>query len=228
MSRIVVVNKELLEQVARELGLGADVVEKTAYRAVNAVAAKNMTRSRREITAIVNLTPAYVRERMALRKANAGARVAVIAARRRPTTLKTYGARQVTRKDRGAKRGTGHNGGKLWGIHAGSGDPSRNIAAGSVPAGITVKELRRSPRQKLPGAFFMPLRAGKAEGGNGMGVFIRTGTGKRDLKHLYGLSVDQVFRNVIDAIAPDVETELEEALLRQARYEFAKALGKTP
>ena len=30
MSRIVVVNKELLEQVASELGLGADVVEKTA------------------------------------------------------------------------------------------------------------------------------------------------------------------------------------------------------
>jgi len=228
VSRIVVVNKELLEQVARELGLGADVVEKTAYRAVNAVAAKNMTRSRREITAIVNLTPAYVRERMALRKANAGARVAVIAARRRPTTLTTYGAKQVTRKDKGAKRGTGHNGGKLWGIHAGSGDSSRNIAAGSVPAGITVKELRRSPRQKLPGAFFMPLRAGKSEGGNGMGVFIRTGTGKRDLKHLYGLSVDQVFRNVIDTIAPDVEAELEEALLRQARYEFAKALGKTP
>ncbi len=236
MSRIVVVNKELLEQVARELGLGADVVEKTAYRAVNAVAAKNMTRSRREITAIVNLTPAYVRERMALRKANAGARVAVIAARRRPTTLKTYGARQVTRKDRGAKRGTGHNGGKLWGIHAGSGDPSRSIAAGSVPAGITVKELRRSPRQKLPGAFFMPLRGGTRPqagalqilGGNGFGVFIRTGKGKKDIKHLYGLSVDQVFKSVIDTIAPDVETELEEALLRQARYEFAKALGKTP
>ena len=159
---------------------------------------------------------------------DAGARVAVIAARKRPTRLATYGAKQVTRKDKGAKRGTGHNGGKLWGIHAGSGDPSRNIAAGSVPAGITVKELRRSPRQKLPGAFFMPLRGGKAEGGNGMGVFIRTGTGKRDLKHLPGLSVDQVFKSVIDTIAPDVETELEEALLRQARYEFAKALGKTP
>jgi hypothetical protein len=228
VSRIVVVNKALLEQVARELGIGADVVEKTAFRAVNAVAAKNMTRSRREITSIVHLTPAYVRERMALRKANAGARVAVIAARRRPTTLKTYGARQVTRKDKGTKRGTGHKGGRLWGIHAGSGDPSRNIESGSVPAGITVKELRRSPRQRLPGAFFMPLRSGKTEGGNGLGVFIRTGTGKRDLKHLYGLSVDQVFRNVIDAIAPDVETELEEALLRQARYEFAKALGKTP
>jgi hypothetical protein len=228
VSRIVVVNKEALEQVARELGLGADVVEKTAYRAVNAVAAKNLTRSRREITSIVNLTPAYVRERMGLRKANAGAKVAVISARRRPTTLKTYGAKQVTRKDKGAKRGTGHGGGKLWGIHAGTGDASRSIAAGSVPSGITVKELRRSPRKRLPGAFFMPLRSGKVEGGNGMGVFIRTGTGKRDIKHLYGLSVDQVFNSVIDTIAPDVEAELEAALLRQARYEFAKALGKTP
>lgn len=228
MSRIVVVNKEALEQVARELGLGASVVERTAYRAVNAVAAKNLTRARREIVSQVHLTPAYVRERMALRKANAGARVAVIAARRRPTRLATYGAKQVTRKDKGAKRGTGHHGGKLWGVHAGDGDKLRNIAAGSVPAGITVKELRRSPRQKLPGAFFMPLRSGKVEGGNGMGVFIRTGKGKKDIKHLYGLSVDQVFKNVIDTIAPDVESELEEALLRQARYEFAKALGKNP
>lgn len=228
MSRIVVVNKEALEQVARELGVASGVVERTAFRAVNAVAAKNMTRSRREITSTVHLTPAYVRERMALRKANAGSRVAVIAARRRPTRLTTYGARQMTRKDKGAKRGTGHNGGKLWGIHAGSGDPSRNIAAGSAPAGITVKELRRSPRQRLPGAFFMPLRSGKAEGANGMGVFIRTGKGKKDIKHLYGLSVDQVFKSVIDTIAPDIEAELEDALLRQARFEFAKALGKTP
>lgn len=227
MSRIVVVNKEALEQAARELGLGASVVERTAYRAVNAVAANNMTRGRRKIVSTVHLTAAYVRERMVVRKANQGKATAVIAARKRPTRLATYGARPVTRKDKGAKRGTGHHGGKLWGIHAGSGDPSRNIAAGSVPAGITVKELRQSPRQKLPGAFFMPLRSGKADGVNGLGVFIRTGKGKKDIKHLYGLSVDQVFRNVIDIIAPDVETELEEALLRQARFEFAKALGKT-
>ena len=228
MSRIVVANKELLEQVARELGLASAVVERTAYRAVNAVAAKYMTRARREIQSTVTLTPAYIRERMALRKANAGARVAVIAARKRPTRLATYGARQVTRKDKGAKRGTGHRGGKLWGIHAGGGDTLRNIGAGSVPAGITVKELRRSPRQRLPGAFFMPLRAGKAESANGMGVFIRTGKGKKDIKHLYGLSVDQLFKGVIDTIAPDVADDLDAALLRQARYEFAKALGKTP
>lgn len=228
MSRIVVVNKEVLEQVARELGIASSVVERTAFRAVNAVAAKNMTRARREIVSTVNLTPAYVRERMALRKANAGARVAVIAARRRRTTLTTYGARQVTRKDKGAKRGVGHGGGKRWGVQAGSGDTLRNIAQGAAPAGITVAVKRGGGRKKMPGAFFMPLPAGKAEGSNGMGVFIRTGKGKKDIKHRYGPSVDQVFKRVIDTIAPDVETELEEALLRQARFEFAKALGKTP
>ena len=78
------------------------------------------------------------------------------------------------------------------------------------------------------GQWLKANNVGKAEGGNGMGVFIRTGTGKRDIKHLYGLSVDQVFNSVSDTIAPDVEAELEAALLRQARYEFAKALGKTP
>jgi len=262
MSRIVVVNKEALEQVARELGLAASVVERTAYRAVNAVAAKNMTRARREIVSSVNLSASYVRERMALRKAGPSQTTATIYARRRATRLATYGAKQVTRKDQGAKRGAGHYGGKRWGIHAGSGDARRNIAAGSVPAGITVAVKRGAGRKKLPGAFFMPLRAGKADGLNGMGVFIREGSfahaqaivtegirvGKHRwrsgnepgsprskvfgsqgvMRHLYGPSVDQLFNRVIDIIAPDVETELEAALLRQARFDFAKALGKTP
>jgi len=107
----------------------------------------------------------------------------------------------------------------------------------------------------------MPLRAGKADGLNGMGVFINEGSvahaeaivtegirigkhrwrsdkepgsprskvfGSRGvMRHLYGPSVDQLFNRVIDLIAPDVEAEVEAALLRQARFEFAKALGKT-
>jgi len=156
VSRIVVVNKELLEQVARELGLGADVVEKTAYRAVNAVAAKNLTRSRREITSQVNLTASYVRDRMGLRKAGPSQTAATIYARRRATRLATYGAKQVTRKDQGAKRPAGHYGGKRWGIHAGSGDARRNIAAGTVPAGRRQarrwqKEIARGFLHAAPG-----------------------------------------------------------------------------
>lgn len=228
MSRIVVVNKEALERVASELGLAASVVERTAYRAVNAVAAKNFTRARREIRSKVNLSATYIKDRMQLRKANASSPVAVVAARTRPTRLATYGARQVTRKDKGEKRGLGRNGGKLFGVHAGSGDPLRNIAQGAVPAGITVAVKRGAGRKKMAGAFLMPLRAGSVSGGNGMGVFVRTGKGKKDIKHLYGPSVDQLFLSVIDTIAPDVQAELEEALLRQARFEFAKALGKTP
>ena len=55
-----------------------------------------------------------------------------------------------------------------------------------------------------------------------MGVFIRTGTGKKDIKHRYGPSVDQLFRGVIKDVAPDVQAELEAALIRQANYEFSK------
>lgn len=219
---LVFVNKEIIDRVSGKLGLSAKAVTRATYRAINGVAAKNLTRSRREIGNTVHLSATYIRERMSLSKANSSRLVASIKARKRPTRLATYGARQRVRKDKGAKRPAGHNGGKLFGVQAGAGDKSRNIAAGMVPAGITVKELRKSSRQLLPGAFFMPLRAGKADAANGMGVFIRTGAGKKDIKHLYGLSVDQLFRGVIDDISPDVQAELEAELIRQANYEFSK------
>ena len=219
---LVFVNKEIIDRVSEKLGMSAKAVARATYRAINGVAAKAFTRSRREIRDQVNLSATYIRERMWLQKANSSRQVAVIAARKRPTRLATYGARQRTRKDKGTKRPAGRNGGKLFGVQAGAGDTLRNINQGMVPAGVSVSVKRGGQRQLMPGAFFMPLRAGKVAAVNGMGVFIRTGSGKKDIKHLYGPSVDQLFRGVIDDISPDVQAELEAELLRQANYEFSK------
>lgn len=219
MNTVVKGNAGLLDEVAREIGIASAVVTRSIYRAINAVAAKTLTRSRRLIVDQVNLGHAYVRERMSLRRANPGQLSATISARTRSTRLATYGARQVTKKAPKPVKGS-----RRFGVQSGSGDSMRGIPKGSVPHGIRVGVKRGGARKRMPGAFFMPLLAGKVAAGNGMGVFIRTGSGKKDIKHLYGPSVDQLFNGVIRDIEDDVQDELNAAVLRQARYEFGKAL----
>lgn len=210
-----------LRKVADELGVAADVVTRSAYRAVNSVAAKNMTRSRREVVSRVNLKAKYVSDRMRLQKASPKSATAIIAGRRRSTTLATYGALQKVKAAPKPKKGTRE--------HPLRGDPLRGIPAGKVQAGISVSVLRKSGRKIVAGgkSFFIPLQVGSEGGsGNGFGVFIRTGKGRDAIKHQYGPSVDDVLRQVFPEIQPDVQAELEAALLRQARFEFAKVLGK--
>lgn len=248
MTALVRVDATELEAAARQIGIAADVIERTAYRAINTVAAKAMTRTRREIVGQVNLTQTYVRERIRLYKAKPGDLTAVVSARHRSTRLATYAARQMTRAVKAPKDMSPEARAKYMAKL--KGDKLRGIAAGRKQAGIAVSVKRGGGRKIMAGGFMIPLRAGKADGANGMGVFIRTGgarnardvvsqeiyTGKGskrpmavesgDVRHLYGPSVDQVMNGVIDDIAPDVQAELEAALLRQARYEFGKALKK--
>lgn len=207
MSSFVGIDASQLAAAAEELGVAAAVVQRTVYRAINGVAAKTMTRARRDIVSQVKLTASYVRERLALRPAAPGRLRAVIAGRQRPTRLATYGARQLTVKAARAK-----------------GDALRAIAAGSKQAGVAANVTRGRAPRKIRGAFLMPLRAGGASGGNGMGIFTRTGTGPKDIRHRYGPSVDDVLAGVVLKIEGDVQLELEAAVVRQARYEFEKAL----
>lgn len=202
---LVFVNKEIIDRVSGKLGLSAKAVTRATYRAINGVAAKNLTRSRREIGKPVNLSASYIRERMSLSKANSSHLVASIKARQRPTRLATFSAKQLSRR-----------------ANSSNGDALRGIQKGRRQAGVSVAVKRGGGRKKMPGAFFVPLRSGNVAAVNGMGVFIRTGSGKKDIKHLYGPSVDQLFRGVIDDVAPDVQAELEAELIRQANYEFSK------
>lgn len=218
MSVVGIGNKEALLKVAEEFGIAANVVAKTIYRAINSVAAKTATRSRREVVGRVNLTQSYVRDRMILNRATSAKQSAEIKGRQRPTRLATYLAKQVMRpqdKERARERPA-------------KGDPLRGIPPGKIQSGISVSVLRGSGRKVVAGgkSFFVPLRAGKEGFANGMGVFTRTGTGRKDIKQRYGPSVDSVLGRVFERIYPEVATDLEAAIERQAKYEFAKALAR--
>lgn len=213
--------------LVKDLNNAAEILGRAEYRAINKVAAKAMTRSRREIVSQVNLTDSYVRERMTLTQARSDSPVAIISARVRPTTLSTYGAKVVTAPAPNAK-----------------GDARRLIPAGRKGVGVTVAVKKGGTRKLIRGAFVMPLKAGAVAANNGMGVFVRSGsrgeaqakqaglrTGKAGggvvaggLKHLYGPSVDQVFRGVISDIEKDVAADLEKTVADQTEFEVRKAL----
>jgi Prophage minor tail protein Z (GPZ) len=248
MTVLLKVDASEIEALAKDIGVAAAVIERTLYRAINTVAGKAMTRTRREIVSQVNLTQTYVRERIALRKANKGDMTAVVAARKRATRLATYGARQRMKAVKAPKSLSSEARAKYMAKL--TGDKLRGIPAGKKQAGVSVSVKRGGSRKLMAGGFMVPLRAGNVAGGNAMGVFIRTGGARnaRDLisqeistskgskrpravesgnaRHLYGPSVDQVMKSVINDISPDVSAELEAAIRRQAQYEFEKALKK--
>lgn len=191
----------LLQSAVASIKTVPQAVDRAAYRAVNKVAAKTVTRSRKLISSQLSLKSDYIRDRMRIDKASPGNPTAIIRARLRATTLSSYGASQLTR---GAKN------------RKARGDALRAIAAGRKAAGISV-EVKRGVRKKMPGAFTLPLRAGKVSGGNGFGVFIRRG-GR--LEHQYGPSVDQAFRRIKDELAPEISADLATTFFAQLAYEL--------
>lgn len=172
-----------------------EATARAEFRAVNKVAEKTSTRSKREIVSIVNLSASYVRERMSLQKAQLYKPVAFIKGRTRPTRLITYAARQLTASAPKAK-----------------GNARVGIPAGRKAAGVSVGVTRKNGRKTMASAFLMPLK-----NDNGLGIFTRTG-GK--LKHHYGPSVDQTFTLVIENIRDDVGADLEDTLAKQLDYEL--------
>lgn len=225
MTVLLQVDAGQLEAAAKDIGVGAAAIQRTLFRAINSVAAKAMTRTRREIVSQVNLKPAYVRERIALRKAGKDELTAVVAARQRATRLATYGAIQRVKAVKPPKSLSPEARAKYMAKL--KGDKLRGIAPGKKQAGIAVSVKRGGGRKLMSGGFMIPLRAGKVAGAvNGLGVFLRTGPGRKDISHRYGPSVDQVMKGVIKDISPDVSAELEAAIRRQAGYEFENALKK--
>lgn len=180
-----------------------DAVQRAAYRSINQVAAKVQTDAVRTVASQLNLTVAYVRDKFALEKASRQNLLAVVKAGMRPIGLERFGATQLVAKADRAK-----------------GDVSRAIPAGRKQAGVSVKVSKTGARKKMPGAFLIPMRAGTEAGGNGKGVFIRTGKGRGDIKHLYGPSPDQLFRRYREENLPDIQRMLADAYASQLRFEL--------
>lgn len=180
-----------------------DAVQRAAYRSINQVATKVQTDAVRTVASQLSLTVAYVRDKFALEKASRQNLLAVVKAGMRPIGLERFGATQLVAKAARAK-----------------GDASRAIPAGRKQAGVSVKVAKSGARKKMPGAFLIPMRAGTEAGGNGKGVFIRTGKGRGDIKHLYGPSPDQLFRRYREENLPDIQRMLADAYASQLRFEL--------
>ncbi|WP_017941710.1 phage tail protein [Thioalkalivibrio sp. ALE6] len=164
------------------------------YRAVNRVASKTRTKASKGIREDVRLKAGYVNQNLkVVKKARRDDPQAVIRARQRPTRLARFGAKQLTRRAPNAL-----------------GDASRGIGAGRKAAGVAVNVGRTTGRSKMPGAFLMPLRNAGV-----MGVFVRNGN---RLQHLYGPSVDQLFRRLRGEIHDDVSADLAAEYERQLSF----------
>lgn len=192
-----------LRRMAARVRSIPDAAERAGYRAVNAVAARVTTQARRDIAAQVNLPQSYIADQMRTDKASAANPVAVIRLRMRAVRLARFAAAQVTKTAVRAK-----------------GDARRGIQKGRKQAGVAVKVARQGGRKTMPRAFLIPLRAGKSDGGNGMGVFVRVGKGRDAIEHKYGPSPDQLFRRWRVEAAPDIKRMLAETYASQLRYEL--------
>lgn len=176
----------LADRVGR---IDGELLGQITLGAVNRVAARTYTTSQAAMLAGINLSPEYLHERMSLKLGADSSRPrAVITARRRHTTLATYGARQLTQPVKHPARSKG--------------DARLGIPPGQKAAGVSV-EVRRGQRKNMRGAFLMPLL-----NGNGFGVFLKTGPGKKDYKHLYGPSVYQLFKATLERMHADIQQDL--------------------
>lgn len=207
MSNTITVDTLNLGKIVVQLGAAGVEMRRVQSAAINTVTARTFTRAKREIKAGYNLKASYISERMSTSKAAPSRLAATISARVRHTTLSTYAGKQLTKPAKRAK-----------------GDPLRKIQPGRKQAGIGVTVKPGISRQ-MPGAFFLPMRAGNVSGGNGFGVFIRIGPGEKDIEHHYGPSVHQIFTGVSRRIRDDVETDLAAETTRYALVLIKKALS---
>lgn len=194
---------DAITAAAKRIRAVPDASVRAAYRAVNTVAARVVTMAKRDIAAEINLPQSYVAAQTAITKATPASAVGIIRMRIRAVRLARFAATQLTKPAPRAR-----------------GDVRRGIAAGRKQAGVSVKVKRKGVRKLMPGAFMLPLRSGEVGGGNGLGVFLRTGKGPKAIRHLYGPSPDQLFRRWREGATPDIKRMLFEAYLSQLRYEL--------
>lgn len=205
------ITTEEVQALADRLGsIDEGTLGLAAMQGVNAVAERTYSTARRKMLSGIGLSESYVDERMKLELATVPINpTAFITARYRHTTLGTYGAKQLVQAVKHPKRSKG--------------DARLGIAPGSKSAGISV-EVTRGSRKPISYAFFMPMRAGNTLGGNGMGMFKRTGDGPKDYEAMYGPSVYQLFRATVSGIYEDIETDLRTTIEASVVDEIRKAL----
>lgn len=168
-----------------------------AIDAVNAVVLRAEQSTREGETRDINLSDAYVKSKTDVALAVRDPR-AEVTVRGDLTILGRFPLVQLTQAAKSSAKG----------------DPSRGIPAGSKQAGVSVGIKRSSPTAQ-PKWFTMRLRRGQAAGEN-VGVFVRTGAARGDVKHIYGPSPYSLFRYQaglqLDEIADDLQRTTDAAI----------------
>lgn len=190
-SYAVLVQSETIDR----LGAVSEAVERNIARAVNRTIERARTAAAREIRQQVAFPARYLSPsegRLAVtKKATAADPSAIVRGRHRPTSLARFAKNA---------RSAGQTGARV--------------------------EVQPGLARFLPRAFFLPLRSGADGSNNNLGLAIRLPEGQRpsraykpkllgrNLWLLYGPSIDQVFDDVANEIAPDTSDFLEREFLR--------------
>lgn len=172
--------------------LGSNLVS-----AINDVADRAYDFARKRMTDSVNLTDDYVRRKMVVQAATAQrpeARITASGAREDMTVLGRYDAKMILAPRKTTNRARPTTGGL-------------RIPSGMRQNGVEVKVRKTGGDSEIEYGFLQPLRAGKTDGGNGLGVFARSKSGVK--RHRYGPAVYQLFRTQMPNITDDVGEDLQ-------------------
>jgi len=199
-----------LEGLAERLTrLNGEQLQAMNVRVVNVVAERSEDFLRNYVLSDVNMQEAYYRAKSGRTEAKAGGGVAeatifALASTKsdRRARLARYDPQQLVRSVKNETRSKG--------------DAKRGIAKGSRAAGLSV-EVMDGKRERMPGAYLMPLRRGRAAGSwdGAVGLFTRSRDGKVT-QHRLGPAVYQVFRHARDEHTQRITSDLEATLLREA------------
>ncbi|MDQ7990177.1 MAG: hypothetical protein REI09_11145 [Candidatus Dactylopiibacterium sp.] len=198
---------EGLDEIKRLLRRAPDLTARAGATVVGRVAKDVEATASKYIADRYNLEAAYVKGRFRL-TVQAGSPIAYVSARRRATRLARFDARQLTTAAKSGRRAKG--------------DRLRKISPGTKQAGVSWKVMRNAARTKSRKHFLIPLRAGKVDGGNGMGVFFRYGT---QIEQEYGPSIHGAFSWWAKEQRPRIGTRLAQAWAVEARR-LLKANGR--
>lgn len=221
------VDSRPIQEAAKKLGnLTAEQLGALTVQVVNDTAQSAYELSRSRMLRAINLTDAYVKDKMKLELATEQlptAKITAFGGREFVTGLSHYGAMQETKpvnwsnakiQAMGKKFGKWEDGD--WTVRIG--DKARGIPVDQKKAGMSV-EVKRSSRKGIERGFTLP--GIKDSEGNPL-VFARNRAGK--IKSRKGPSVYQLFRVASGEIEDQVSDDLEKALSDMADKALKKAM----
>lgn len=233
------------------LKLDTRAISAAARRAVNTVVTGTFGKVVSRITKGINLSDAYVRDRMYVEPARSESAAVVRAEIIAPgpgrsksrktaggpiTSLRNYAPVQLMQPVKWNNASIASKIGKFgpnprkqgaflpW--KARIGDAQRGIPVDQKQAGVSV-EVTRGQRKKvgLRNAFLMPVKRGKALDTSRLGVFTRDpGDAKKQVRLLLGPSVYQLLNSTAPAMLADVQRDLRDAALAEVGKAVNEAL----